>query len=198
MVAVARDSIPGFDAIGISTIDKRGSVHTRASVGEVVDVLDSLQYGLGEGPCVDEVHGEDVVSAPTIRHDQRWPRYVPKAVAEGLRSQLAVRLFLDDKGTVGSLNFYSTVSEDIDPEAASMAALFAEHAAIAFGYVSEIEGLNQALQTRKVIGQALGILMERYQMSEDAAFSFLVRASTTGNIKLRDIAQELVDRNNAT
>src|SRR5881392_2124731 len=100
IVEVARTSLPGFDAVGLSTVDKRGNAHTRAKTGELVSVLDSLQYGIGEGPCVDTLHGADLVSAPTIRHEQRWPRYVPKAIAEGLRSQLAVRLYLDDEGTV--------------------------------------------------------------------------------------------------
>jgi GAF domain-containing protein len=198
IVEVARDSIPGFDSIGITTVDKGGNANTRAKVGDLVDALDRLQYGLGEGPCVETLHGAEVVSAPMIRDDQRWPRYVPQAVAQGLRSQLAVRLFLDDKGTIGGLNLYSSMSDDIDPEAVSTAGLFAAHAAIAFGFVSEIEGLNQALQSRKVIGQALGILMERYEIGEDAAFAFLVRASSHGNIKLRDIAQELVDGRNPT
>jgi GAF domain-containing protein len=198
IVEVARDSIPGFDAIGISTVDKHGNAHTRAGVGDLVDVLDRLQYGLGEGPCVDSLHGAELVTAPSIRHDQRWPRYVPQAVAEGLRSQMAVRLFLDDQGTIGGLNLYSTVSDDIDPEAISTAALFAAHAAIALGTAGQIEGLHQGLHSRKVIGQALGILMERYDIGEDAAFAFLVRASSTANIKLRDVAQKLVDGRNAT
>jgi GAF domain-containing protein len=193
IVEVARDSVPGFDAVGLSTVDRRGNAHTRAKTGHLVDTLDSLQYGLGEGPCVDTLHGAELVSAPAIRHDQRWPGYVPKAVAEGLRSQLAVRLFLDDEGTVGGLNLYSTVSDEVDPEAVSTAALFAAHAAIALGSASEIAGLNQALRSRQVIGQALGILMERYSIDEDAAFAYLVRASSTGNVKLRDVAQGLVD-----
>jgi AmiR/NasT family two-component response regulator len=77
-----------------------------------------------------------------------------------------------------------------------MADLFATHAAIALGHAEERENLNQALQSRKVIGQAIGILMERYQLTEDRAFSFLVRASSHGNIKLRDVAAELVDEAN--
>jgi hypothetical protein len=110
---------------------------------------------------------------PRIHHDQRWPRYVPAAVELGLRSQLAVRLYLDDQGTL------------------------AAHAAIALGNARERENLNQALHSRKVIGQAVGILMERYEMNEDRAFAFLVRASSHANIKLRDVAQELVNRANA-
>jgi GAF domain-containing protein len=134
---------------------------------------------------------------PRIHHDQRWPRYVPAAVELGLRSQLAVRLYLDDQGTLGGLNLYSTTSDDVDPEAEGTAELFAAHAAIALGNARERENLNQALHSRKVIGQAVGILMERYEMNEDRAFAFLVRASSHANIKLREVAQELVNRANA-
>lgn len=193
IVEVAREAVPGFDAVGISTVDKRGNVQTRARTGDLVDRLDDLQYRLGEGPCVDTLRGADVVVAPHIRHDQRWPRYVPQAVPEGLRSQLAVRLYLDSDGTVGGLNFYSTVSDDVAPEAESIADLFAAHAAIALGTAQDRDHFDQALQTRKVIGQAIGIVMERYRIDEDRAFGFLVRASSTSNTKLRDVAQKLVD-----
>jgi AmiR/NasT family two-component response regulator len=110
---------------------------------------------------------------------------------------LAVKLYLDDEGTIGGLNLYSTTSEEIDPEAESIAELFAAHAAIALGNACTQETLNDGLQTRKVIGQAIGILMERYEMTEDRAFAFLVRASSTSNIKLREVAQGLVDQKNS-
>ena len=157
----AKRSVPGFDQVGISTIDLHGKVHTRAGAGDLVWEFDTLQYGLGEGPCVDSLRDADVVVAPRIRQDQRWPGYVPKAVEAGLKSQLAVKLHLDNSGTVGGLNLYSTESEEIDPDAESMADLFATHAAIALGHAEERENLNQALQSREVIGQAIGILMER-------------------------------------
>jgi GAF domain-containing protein len=194
---VARSSVPGFDEVGISTIDRKGKVTTRAATGELVWQLDQLQYGLQEGPCVETLHSAFVVVAPDIRHDQRWPRYVPQAVDLGLKSQLAVKLFLDDEGTLGGLNLYSTSREDIDPDAQGIADLFAAHAAIALGKAREVDNLNEALHSRKIIGQAIGILMERYQMTEDRAFDFLVRASSTSNVKLRDVAQELVDKGNA-
>jgi GAF domain-containing protein len=192
----ARNSVPGFDQVGISTVDSRGGVHTRAAAGDLVHKLDQIQYGLGEGPCVDSLRHASMVTAPTLRHDQRWPRYVPAAVAVGVRSQLAVKLYLDDGGTLGGLNFYSTITDDIDPEAEQAADLFATHAAIALGNAHTREGLNDALQSRKIIGQAIGILMERYEIDEDRAFAFLVRASSQANIKLRVIAQELVDQQN--
>ena len=193
----ARISVPGIDHVGISTIDRKGRIITRAATDSVVRELDDLQYGLQEGPCVDVLHEHRVVAAPRIRHEQRWPRYVPEAVRRtGLKSQLAVQLFLDGEGTLGGLNLYSTTHEDLDPEATDIAELFAAQAAIALGRVIKITTLNEALQSRKVIGQAVGILMERYEMNEERAFAFLVRASSNGNIKLRDVAQELVDSGN--
>jgi GAF domain-containing protein len=196
IVDVARESVPGFDAVGISTIDKRGNVQTRAKSGDLVDTLDALQYGLGEGPCVDTLRGAHLVAASHIADDGRWPRYTPQAVEAGLRSQLAVRLYLDHEGTMGGLNLYSTISDEVEQEAESIADLFADHAAIALHNADERENLNQALESRKMIGQGVGIVMERYGLNEDRAFAFLVRASSTANIKVRDIAQELVDQAN--
>jgi GAF domain-containing protein len=192
----ARDSIPGFDLAGISTVDPRGRTETRAVTDPMVLQFDELQYRFDEGPCIDALGSAHVVSVPRIRHEQRWPRYVPEVVRLGLRSQLAVKLSVDDEGTLGGVNLYSTLSDEIPAEAESIAELFALHAASALGSAVRIEQLNQAMHTRKVIGQALGILMERYAMDEERAFRFLVRASQTGNAKIRDIAQELVDRSN--
>jgi len=196
IATVARDSVPGFDQVGISVVHRDGSVETLAAVGDLVCRLDEIQYDLGEGPCVDSLRDNHVVTAPRIRHDQRWPRFVPQAVALGLKAQMAVKLYLDDQGTLGGLNLYSTESEELHPDAQEVADLFAAHAAIALGHAHERETLNQALHSRKTIGQALGIIMERYEMNEDRAFAFLVRASSHSNIKVRDIAQELVDQAN--
>jgi GAF domain-containing protein len=196
IVEVARESVPGFDHVGISTVDKRGNVETRATTGALVRVLDSIQYDLGEGPCMDTIRGEDTVVASHIGEDGRWPRYVRAAAEHGVQSQLAIKLFLEQEGTLGGLNFYSTTSAEVDPQAESVGRLFASHAAVAMGNAHERETLNQAILTRQVIGTAIGIVMERYQISSERAFEFLVRASSVNNLKLRDVAQELVDQRN--
>ena len=198
IVEVARNSVPGFDQVGISTVHQDGTIVTQTYEGELVPRLDEIQYGLGEGPCVDTLRGSAVVVAPGLRDDPRWPAYAPAAADLGVRSQLAVRLYLDHTGTVGGINFYSTLSSEVSREAEEIAHLFATHAALALGHAQEREQLVKALQTRKVIGQAIGIVMERYEMSEDRAFAFLVRASSHGNIKLRRVAEELVDQRNAS
>jgi GAF domain-containing protein len=194
IVEVARDLLPGFDQIGISTVDSAGQAQTRATAGDLVHTLDAAQYSLGEGPCVETLRGADVVVAPHLGQDRRWPRYVPAAIEHGVQSQLAIKLALDEEGTLGGLNLYSTTSTDVDPRAESMAELFATHAALALGNARERESLNEAMRTRQVIGQAVGIVMERHQISSERAFDFLVRASSVGNVKLRDLAQELVAR----
>jgi GAF domain-containing protein len=195
IVEVACNSVPGFDQVGIATLHKQGRVKTRAFTGDLVLHLDKIQYDLREGPCSAALQGHEAVSMSSLGVEQRWPRYVPQAQAAGVRSQMAVKLHLDERA-LGGMNFYSTVSDDVSPNAQALAQLFASHAAIALGHAHEREGLNEALQTRKVIGEAIGILMERHTMNEDHAFEFLVRASSHANIKLRDIAQELVDERN--
>lgn len=197
IVEVACNSVPGFDQVGISTLEKRGEVQTRAHTGELVERLDALQYALREGPCSVALQGHEVVCATALRHEKRWPHYVPQAWEAGVRSQLAVKLYLDH-GTLGGINFYSTVHDEVSPEAQALARLFATHAAIALGHAQERDTFTEGLQTRRAIGQAIGILMERYDMNEDHAFAFLVRASSHANIKLRAVAQELVaEANNA-
>ena len=133
-------SLPVFDAVGVSTVDKHGQVHTRAATGRLVWELDRLQYELSEGPCVDSLRDADVVTAPELRHDQRWPRYVPCAVGLGVKSQLAARLYLDDEGTLGGLNMYSTTSAELPSDTEHMAELFAAHAAIALGTQDSSKG----------------------------------------------------------
>jgi GAF domain-containing protein len=194
---VTRNSVPGFNQVGISTLEKGGKVVTRACIGDLVPALDEIQYGLWEGPCVDTLRGCEVVAAPRLRQEQRWSRYVPEAVAMGVRSQLALRLHLGDGDTIGGINLYSTTCDDVSQNAQALAGLFAAHSAVALGHAQERATLTEALQTRKIIGQAIGILMERYTINEDRAFAFLVRASSHANIKLRVVAQQLVDERNA-
>lgn len=89
---------------------------------------------------------------------------------------------------------YSTDSEDIDPQAPGFADLFATHAALALGKAREVDHLHQALRTREVIGQAVGLLMAKYDLDPDGAFAFLVRTSSHSNRKLRDIAVRMVEQ----
>lgn len=191
IVHAAKASVPGFDEVGVSIVHHDGTIETKAATGQLVWDLDALQYELGAGPCVEAMRDEPVVMAETIRHDQRWPGYVPRAVEAGLRSQLGVQLFLDER-TLGGLNMYSTSSDTIEPDALHAAEMFATHAALALGHARLESQLTDAMASRKAIGMAIGLLMARYEVDQDQAFQFLVRVSSTSNTKLRDVAQEVV------
>jgi len=189
----ARSSVPGFDEVGISLVHKDGSVETKAATGELVWQLDKLQYDLNEGPCVSSLRDEPVIIVDHIAHEQRWNAFVPEAVKLGLKAQMALRLYVDEDGTIGGINLYSTSSDTIADDAPAVAEVFAAQAAVALGRVQEIHQLNEALQSRQQIGTAIGILMERYKVDQQGAFAFLSRLSSHSNVKLRDVAARIVE-----
>jgi GAF domain-containing protein len=191
IVSVAQTVVPGMEHVGISLSRRGGDVVTGATTDDFVLHMDTLQYEEREGPCLQAITSEPLVVAPHLAVDARWPRYAPRASREGVRSQLGVRLSIDET-TFGSLNFYSTSSDTIDPHTPRLASLFATHATLALDRAQQLENLNGALATRTTIGAAVGIVMERYHLDEDRAFAYLVRVSQAGNIKLRDVAAELV------
>ena len=194
IVESVREALPEIDHAGVSISYRDRRVETRAWTDDVVVQLDLLQLELDEGPCMDAI--DDTISAPVVRvddarHEQRWPRFIPRAVELGLRSQLGLRLFVGDE-TVGGLNLYSTSSDSISEESERLAQLFAGHAALALGWVQNRQQLTEALATRTLIGRATGIVMQRYGLDADRAFDYLVRVSQTSNTKMRDLAIKLV------
>jgi GAF domain-containing protein len=196
IVEAARVSVPGFDHVGISEVHRDGRIVTKAGTDPLVWELDRIQYRLNEGPCVDSIKQDPLVVVHDARHEQRWPGYIAQAVRLGLTAQLGVRLFTTEDQTLGGLNLYATSSKQVEDHAIDLAEMFGVHAAIALGHARRHEQLNQAVLTRQLVGQAIGIVMVRYQIDSDRAFQFLVRASSTGGIKLRDIAREMVEAEN--
>jgi GAF domain-containing protein len=194
IVRAAQQTVPGFEHVGISITHGSGRIETRAGTGRMVWDIDELQYKLGEGPCYDAITSGGVTTMDDIATEQRWPRYVEEAARFGLRAQMGLQLY-NDESTLGGLNFYS-VNPGIDRDAIQLAELFAAHASIALGRARHEHQLNESVTTRQSIGTAIGIIMERYRIPEDRAFQFLVRASSTGNVKLRAVAQGIVDAAN--
>jgi GAF domain-containing protein len=196
IVQSARVSVPGFDHVGISVLHGKGDVETKAATGQLVWDLDAVQYDLDQGPCLDSLRKAPTVNVERIRDDPRWPEYAPRAADRGVRSQLAYRLYQGDH-ILGGLNLYSTESDTVHEGACEIGELFAMHATVALGRAMEEDNLNEALTTRGTIAKAIGLTMGRYQIDSDRAFQFLIRASSTSNIKLRDIAEEVVNQADA-
>lgn len=191
IVHAVRVSVSGFDEVGISLVRRDGRIETRAATGQLVRDLDALQYELREGPCIDAIQDEPVIVVENVGHQGRWPSYVPAAARAGLRSQMGLRLY-NEEDTLGALNLYSTHSDTVDAEEVHTAELFATHAALALGRARRESQLAEALESRTIIGTAVGLVMERYRIDRERALQFLVRASSTSNVKLRDIATDVV------
>jgi GAF domain-containing protein len=191
IVHATRSSLPAFDHVSISERHTDGTWETRSGTGQLAWELDAVQYDLRAGPCVEAIEQQSVVVVQRLRHEQRWPQYIPAAIEKGVLAQVAVRLFARGRHVAG-LNLYNTRTDAVEEDWVETARLFATHAAIALGHAQEEHHLHQALASRKTIGQAIGILMERYQINEDRALQFLMRASSASSIKLRDIAEEVV------
>ena len=189
----ARDAVPGFDHVGISVVQGDGTVTTMAATSELVRTLDTLQYELDQGPCLDALRLERYLGVEHLAEDQRWPQYVPRAVEAGIRAQMGVQLFTPEE-TLGGLNFYATATSDIDPQAPHRAELFAAHATLALEHARRADQAREAIPTRQLIGQAVGILMERFEITEERAMYLLVRVGTAGQLKLREVAREVVDQ----
>ena len=195
IVHAAREAVPGFNEVSATVVTGDGAITTMASTSSLVRELDALQYELGEGPCLSAVREQELVMVQHLAEEQRWPRYTPRAVEAGVRSQMAVHLVADEE-VLGSLNFFSTVRDTIHPEAFHRASLFATHAALALGYARRLEAVHASAGTHRLIGQAIGMLVERFEIDDDRAFYYLVRVASAGGLELRQVAREVVDQGN--
>ncbi|MFE9750482.1 GAF and ANTAR domain-containing protein [Saccharothrix saharensis] len=190
IVRAAVGTIPGAKHAGIMTIVGKREVRTVAATDDVPRDVDQLQFDTGQGPCLTALYQQKIVSAPDLGEESRWPVFAGRALRLDVASMLSFRLFVagDD---LGALNLYSADTHAFDDESEHVGLLFAGHAAVALATAQEREHMAEAVQTRDLIGQAKGILMERHKLTADQAFAVLVRASQQANLKLRDLAERL-------
>lgn len=190
-VRLATDNIAGAESVGVSIVSGR-TVATPAWVGQMALDCDRLQYELDEGPCLGAIARHGTVISPSVAYDDRWPRWGPRVAEEaGVASVLAVWLFTD-RDSLGALNMYSSVKDAFTSHDREEALALAAHVSIALSAVRESDSLHEGLDSRSVIGQAMGIVMERYGLTSAVAFALLTRLSSSGEVKLRDLAQEVV------
>jgi transcriptional regulator with GAF, ATPase, and Fis domain len=151
---------------------------------------DQRQYQLGQGPGVDAVWTDGLFAVPDLRQDGRWPRWASAAAGLGMGAVLSVHLFTDH--TLGSLNLYASDPRRYDHADLEAARVIAAHASVVLAYTRTERNLWRAIDTRNLIGQAQGILMERYRLTAAAAFEVLRRCSQRRNVKLVVLAEQLV------
>jgi transcriptional regulator with GAF, ATPase, and Fis domain len=191
IVQAAVTMIPGVEEGSISVVIARKQVRSHAASGELPKIVDGLQDETGEGPCLDAVFEQKTVRVPDMAAEKRWPHFAQRAAQAGALAMLSFQLYVDGDN-LGALNLYARTPDAFTDESEQIGLLFASHAAIAYSGVHKQENLQQALDTRDLIGQAKGILMERYKLSGSAAFDLLTRVSNHSNTKLRDVADHLI------
>lgn len=197
ITASATELVDGCDAAGILVLHGT-QVETLAPTDQLVIDSDRLQGRLREGPCFDAARssqGERVFRIADLTGEQqkRWPAYAPQAHALGVGSMMGFLLFTEDED-LGALNLYSRKPGGFTETSELAGWLLASHAAVAFSSARTHAQMEQAVATRHIIGEAMGILMGARHLTEEQAFDVLRRYSQENNIKLREVARRICER----
>jgi GAF domain-containing protein len=184
----------GCDFAGVALRTAGGGFEVPAVTDPTVAEMYLFQVRGGDGPLVQCMEARTTVVVPDVVQDARWPDWGKKVLELGVRSVLDVPLWTGSSaGAVGVLGLYSRVPDVFGANEDAIASVLARHAAVAVSDARREENLRVAIDARKLIGQAMGILMERYNLTSDQSFQVLRRYSQDTNTKLHDVARKLLE-----
>jgi len=192
VTAAALELVPGTDTAGVLLIGKGGKWDSLGGTSDLPHLLDELQMKYNEGPCVEAALDDLIVRTEDFRTDERFPNWSPAVVELGVLSGVSFKLYTANR-TAGALNLFAFKPNAFDGESETFGTVLAAHAAAAILASREGEELQSALSTRDRIGQAKGIIMERYNVDDIQAFDMLRKLSQDSNIRLVDIAQRVIE-----
>ncbi|MFY9919062.1 MAG: GAF and ANTAR domain-containing protein [Mycobacterium sp.] len=192
VTAASKELIPGAKTAGVLLIGKGGKWDSIGGTDDLPHLLDELQMRFNEGPCVEAALDEVIVRTDDFRSENRWPKYSAAVVEIGVLSGVSFKLYTANR-TAGALNLFAFKPNAFDGEAETIGTVLAAHAAAAILASREGEELQSAVTTRDRIGQAKGIIMERYNVDDVRAFEMLRRLSQDSNTRLVDIAQRVIE-----
>ncbi len=194
----AVQAIPGADGAGLTMLEDDRAQTVVASAA-FVHAVDDVQYGLGEGPCLLAVQSRRTQMSGSLGGETRWPRFGPRVGRMGVHSALSLPLLLPDQ-LVGAMNVYAHAKNAFGPEAVAIGELFARPAAVSVHNAQVLAQsqrlaaqLREALTSRTVIDQALGIIMSRTGASPEEAFDRLRAMSQSQHIKVVEVSRILVE-----
>ncbi len=198
VTTLATRTIEGCEVASL-TMKEGSQLVTRAPTGDLALQCDRIQYEEGEGPCLDAALHAGVVLTRDSTSDDRWPRFSRRVSEEeaGVGGMLSCHLMVGGaRGSraLGGLNLYATRPDAYSAADRMLATLYAAHAAVIIDSARREVQLREAMASRDVIGQAKGILMAKGGVNADEAFSQLRLASQRLNVKLRDLAGDVVSR----
>ena len=181
------------DDAGVLLTHARNRVETAAATSLAVSQAHQLQVELDEGPCLEALeHHDTIYRVSDAATELRWPQWSRAVVELGYRSVVSVPLATKDR-CYGSLNVYAARPDAFDDDDVAVTTILARHASVALTSSRDVEGLRRAVDARKLIGMAMGLVMERYDVEPDQAFEVLRRYSQDRNVKLREVARGIVE-----
>ena len=192
-------AVPETDHVGI-TLLVDGKLKTSVFTHPEVPEIDRAQYRTGDGPCLDAYRNSETYRVESTLQPGPWQEFRDSAARHGVLSTLSLPLKVGDI-TFGAMNMYAEVEGAFDADGQRVAELFATQAAFLLANAQAYwdartmsENLQQAMESRAEIEQAKGIIMGTMGLDADAAFEQLRQQSQHENIKLRDIAREIVEK----
>lgn len=186
--------IPGAQYAGVTVTRNARHIDTPAASHVYPLLLDKIQQRHREGPCLTAAWDERTVHVANLETDARFPRYREDALAETpIRSIMAFQMFIAGE-RMGALNVYAEQPHAFGPETKTVGLIFATHSSVAWNAARRDEQFKKALASRDIIGQAKGMIMERYGVDAVQAFSVLRKLSQDSNVPLVQVASELVEK----
>lgn len=184
--------VPGAQYAGITLTRDARHIETPAATHMWPVLLDKIQQRYLEGPCLTAAWEEKIIHVRDLETEDRFPRYRQDALTETpVRSIMAFQLFIAG-ASVGALNVYAEEPNVFDAETRTIGLVFAAHSSVAWNAARRDEQFKRALASRDVIGQAKGMIMERYGVDAVQAFDLLRKLSQDSNVQLTQVASELV------
>jgi GAF domain-containing protein len=190
VVSLAVAMVPGADEATITMVRARRHVYSAAATGELARWFDQLQEETGQGPCLDAMWHQQTVRVDDLAADRRWPVVGPRAGERGVGSMLCLQLFVHED-TLGALDLLAHEKSAFTDDSEHIGLLLASHAAIAVADAQKLDHAAIALANRDMIGQAKGILMERFKITAQQAFDVLAKVSQDTNRKVYAVAEDL-------
>lgn len=187
VLAAAARSVPLLEHAGVIVGSAPDFLSTATSDVSIAE-LHRLHGSFGEGPCIEAMTTGLTVVSDALCGERRWPLWTAAALEAGVLAGVSVPLVWEGR-TLGALGLYWESPHLLDTDTLNLAETCGLTASALVGWARSAQELQRALGTRQMIGQAVGVLMQRHGLSSDAAFSFLRRNSQNANIKLRDVAQ---------
>lgn len=198
LVDRAAQQVPGAQYAGITVAHPKEGIRTAAATHRYPVLLDEIQQRCQDGPCVSAAWEHQTMVIDDLAVDHRWPKYRRDALAQTpIRSVVSFELFVDH-GAMSALNFYAESAGSFDAESREVGMIFATHVALGWMMLRREEQFRSALASRDVIGQAKGMIMERFNVDAVRAFELLQRLSQETNTKLVDLAQRLIETDRPT